>query len=206
MIATVRFLSVFFMCGTTVLLAAEPPIDEDSGLPASVLEKLGRSLPEQTVEQMDFDPSLAAPEETPVESSDVSRWRLAQQIVRQQKQTRLAGSGSLAVHKDAPEFASHCVKMEWQRDGRPAFRNECGKPVKIAYCWYDWDGEHGALTCDRHGMGLSEAGAIQGPSLHDGKYAIVWFACTAPGLPTAVEVSRTPLSARGQCHWQMPPQ
>lgn len=194
-------LFVGLVCNSVVAFAAEPPVDEDSGLPASVLEKLGRSLPEQTVEQTESDPQMADAGHAPVESSDVSRWRMAQQTIRQQKQTRQPGSGSFALHKDAPEFASHCVKMEWQSDGRPAFRNSCGKPVKIAYCWYDWDGEHGALACDRHGMGLSEAGAIQGPSLHDGKYAIVWFACTAPGLPTAVEVNRTPLSARGQCHW-----
>lgn len=191
----------FLLCGVSATLAAEPQFDEDSGLPASVLEKLGRSLPEQTVEPAEPASDLNELNAVPAEASDVSRWRTTQQTVRQQKQARLPESGTLSPRKEAPEFASHCVKMEWQGDGRPMFRNSCGKPVRIAYCWFDWDGENGALSCERHGMGLSEAGAIQGPSLQDGKYAVVWFACTAPGLPTAVEVNRTPLSARGQCYW-----
>ncbi|NQD36992.1 hypothetical protein HPT27_08140 [Permianibacter sp. IMCC34836] len=180
---------------------------DDGGLPASVLEKLNQQTSAVVSVEMKARPAATEVDQSPAEPADVTQWRQSQQAIRQQKQAlqeqrrQQPGYSPIRSLSAAPEFASQCVKLVWQEDGNPSFQNQCGKPVQIAYCWVDWPGEHGALDCQHSGIGLNTGGAATGPNFRDGKYQVLWFACTKPGLPTAIELSLSPASMAGQCFW-----
>jgi hypothetical protein len=131
----------------------------------------------------------------------MTAYRAAQRRVADERAKRKIKPLQYIDYSKQPQYAHHCVKLQFDAQHKPLLINECQFKIRVAYCWNGVSKVGGSNECGLNQYALSEGGEIYGPVEAKAAFGLFLFACTHTGTPTDLRFDSQKPEIVGQCFW-----